>query len=78
MVAGLNRSVAHSITRSELGDRCKNIFGSALIKQHTLQDTQDRRQIKADAALKQVLGRDQVSMFELPKLLNQHVSAAQP
>jgi peptidoglycan/xylan/chitin deacetylase (PgdA/CDA1 family) len=31
MVAGLNRSVAHSITRSELGDRCKNIFGSALI-----------------------------------------------
>ena len=30
MVAGLNRSVAHSITRSELGDRCKNIFGSAL------------------------------------------------
>jgi hypothetical protein len=25
-----------------------------------------------------VLGRDQVSMFELPKLLNQHVTAAQP
>ena len=50
----------------------------AYIKQHTLQDTQDRRQIKADAALKQVLGRDQVSMFELPKLLNQHVTAAQP
>ena len=50
----------------------------AYIKQHTLQDAQDRRQIKADAALKQVLGRDQVSMFELPKLLNQHVTAAQP
>ena len=31
MVAGLNRSVAHSITDPKLGDRCKNIFGSALI-----------------------------------------------
>jgi hypothetical protein len=30
MVAGLNRSVAHSITALKLGDRCKNIFGSAL------------------------------------------------
>ncbi len=48
----------------------------AYIKQHTLQDAQDRRQIRADATLKQVLGRDQVSMFELTKLLNQHVTAA--
>src|SRR5262252_5215021 len=31
MVAGLNMSVAHSITAPKLGDRCKNIFGSALI-----------------------------------------------
>src|SRR5262245_49689702 len=30
MVAGLNRSVAHSITALKLGDICKNIFGSAL------------------------------------------------
>jgi hypothetical protein len=30
MVAGLNRSLAHSITALNLGDRCKNIFGSAL------------------------------------------------
>jgi hypothetical protein len=30
MVAGLNMSVAHSITAPKLGDRCKNIFGSAL------------------------------------------------
>jgi chromatin remodeling complex protein RSC6 len=50
----------------------------AYIKQHALQDAQDRRQIKADATLKQVLGRDQVSMFELTKLLNQHVTAARP
>jgi chromatin remodeling complex protein RSC6 len=43
--------------------------------QHALQDAQDRRQSQADAPLKQVLGRDQVSMFELPKLLTQHVMA---
>ena len=40
---------------------------------HDLQDAQDRRQIHADATLKKVLGRDQVSMFEMTKLLNQHV-----
>jgi chromatin remodeling complex protein RSC6 len=50
----------------------------AYIKQHALQDAQDRRQIKADATLKQVLGRDQVSMFEMTKLLNQHVTAVRP
>ena len=43
------------------------------IKRHDLQDAKDRRQINADATLKQVLGRDQVSMFELTKLINQHV-----
>jgi upstream activation factor subunit UAF30 len=48
----------------------------AYIKAHELQDTQDRRQIHADATLKKVLGRDQVSMFEMTKLLNQHVTAA--
>ena len=30
MVVGLNMSMAHSITAPKLGDRCKNIFGSAL------------------------------------------------
>jgi len=45
----------------------------AYIKQHDLQDPQDRRQIKADDQLKKVLGRDQVSMFEMTKLINQHV-----
>jgi len=45
----------------------------AYIKAHDLQDAQDRRQIHADAPLKKVLGRDQVSMFEMTKLLNQHV-----
>ena len=46
----------------------------AYIKRHNLQDAQDRRQINADAQLKQVLRKDQVSMFELTKLLNQHVT----
>src|SRR5882724_1941211 len=46
----------------------------AYIKAHELQDAQDRRQIHADAPLKKVLGRDQVSMFEMTKLLNQHVT----
>src|SRR5262252_10660048 len=32
MVAGLNMSMAHSITAPKLGDRCKNIFGSALTR----------------------------------------------
>src|SRR5215831_6973258 len=45
----------------------------AYIEAHELQDAQDRRQIHADATLKKVLGRDQVSMFEMTKLLNQHV-----
>jgi chromatin remodeling complex protein RSC6 len=50
----------------------------AYIKAHDLQDAQDRRQIHADATLKQVLGRDQVSMFEMTKLLTQHMTAARP
>jgi upstream activation factor subunit UAF30 len=47
----------------------------AYIKAHALQDAQDRRRINADAPLKQILGRDQVSMFEMPRLLNQHLKA---
>jgi upstream activation factor subunit UAF30 len=48
----------------------------AYIKAHELQDAPDRRHIHADATLHKVLGRDRVSMFEMPKLLNQHVTAA--
>jgi chromatin remodeling complex protein RSC6 len=43
------------------------------IKRHNLQDAQDRRQINADTALHKVLGKAQVSMFELTKLINQQV-----
>ena len=43
------------------------------IKSHDLQDAKDRRQINADAPLKAVLGKEQVSMFEMTQLINQHV-----
>jgi chromatin remodeling complex protein RSC6 len=44
------------------------------IKQHNLQDANDKRTIKADAKLKAVFdGKDSVSMFELTKLVNSHL-----
>jgi upstream activation factor subunit UAF30 len=45
------------------------------VKENKLQDDQDRRKINADAKLKPVFGgKDQVTMFEMTKLVNQHVS----
>ncbi|QHS58251.1 SWIB/MDM2 domain-containing protein [Chitinophaga agri] len=44
------------------------------IKEHNLQDAQNKRNINADEKLKKVFGgKDQISMFELAKLMNQHV-----
>ena len=46
----------------------------AYIKSHNLQDPQNRRMIKADDRLKEVLGgKRQVSMFELTKFVSQHL-----
>jgi len=59
---------AEPLTRAELTKRVWDY-----IKSHDLQDANDRRQINPDAALKKVLGKDQVSMFEMTKLINQHV-----
>ncbi len=56
------------LPRSELTKRVWDY-----IKSHNLQDTNDRRQINADETLRRVVGRDQVSMFELTKFINQHV-----
>jgi len=43
------------------------------IKQHNLQDASNRRNINADAKLRPLFGKDQVSMFELTKLVNAHL-----
>jgi chromatin remodeling complex protein RSC6 len=44
------------------------------IKKNNLQDKKNRRMINADGKLKTIFGgKDQVSMFELPKLVNNHV-----
>jgi chromatin remodeling complex protein RSC6 len=45
------------------------------IKKHDLQDAKDKRQINADDKLKAVFdGKSSVSMFEMTKLVNNHVS----
>ena len=43
------------------------------IKMNNLQDAANKRMINADAKLKAVFGKDQVSMFEMTKILNQHL-----
>jgi len=44
------------------------------IKQHNLQDAKNRRMINADTKLRPVVGgREQISMFDLPKLVSHHV-----
>jgi chromatin remodeling complex protein RSC6 len=44
------------------------------IKSNDLQDAKDRRSINADDKLKKVLGKDKVTMFELTKLVSQHLT----
>jgi chromatin remodeling complex protein RSC6 len=47
----------------------------AYIRKNGLQDTKNRRQINADAALKPVFGgKASVSMFDMTKLVNRHLS----
>lgn len=43
------------------------------IKKHDLQDPANRRNINADDKLRPIFGKDQVSMFELTKLVNAHL-----
>ena len=44
------------------------------IKKNNLQDKKNRRMINADTKLKVVFGgKDQISMFELAKVVNKHV-----
>lgn len=44
------------------------------IKKHDLQAADNRRNINADAKLKPIFIKDQISMFELSKCLNAHLS----
>jgi upstream activation factor subunit UAF30 len=43
------------------------------IKANNLQDAKDRRAINADGKLRPIFGKDQVTMFEMTKLVNNHV-----
>ena len=43
------------------------------IKQHNLQDPANKRNINADAKLRPIFGKDQVTMFELTKVVNAHL-----
>jgi chromatin remodeling complex protein RSC6 len=43
------------------------------IRKNKLQDSKNRRMINADAKLKPIFGKDQISMFELAKVVNKHV-----
>ncbi|WP_276135288.1 SWIB/MDM2 domain-containing protein [Polluticoccus soli] len=43
------------------------------IRKHGLQDSKNRRMINADARLRPIFGKDQISMFELAKVVNKQV-----
>lgn len=45
----------------------------AYIKKNNLQDAKNRRNINADDKLKPIFGKNQVSMFEMTKLVSKHL-----
>lgn len=60
---------AEQATRAEITKRMWNY-----IRDRNLQDPADRRMIRADAKLRNVFGgKERVSMFEMTRLVNQHV-----
>lgn len=62
---------ADAIPRSEVISRVWTY-----IKENKLQDAKDGRQINADAKLKPIFGKDQISMFEMNKRISEHLSNA--
>jgi upstream activation factor subunit UAF30 len=44
------------------------------IKKNNLQDSANRRMINADEKLRPLFGKDQISMFDLAKILSKHLS----
>ena len=58
------------MTRSEI---TKKVWD--YVKKNNLQDSSNRRMINADDTMRPIFnGQNQVSMFEMTKLVNQHVS----
>ena len=45
------------------------------IKKNNLQDKKNRRMINADAKLRPIFGKEQISMFELAKVVNKNVKS---
>ena len=43
------------------------------IKKNNLQDKKNRRNINADGKLRPLFGKEQISMFDLAKIVNKHV-----
>jgi upstream activation factor subunit UAF30 len=43
------------------------------IKKHNLQDPNNKREIRSDAKLKPIFGKDKVTMFEMNKYVAQHL-----
>src|ERR1043165_5449012 len=43
------------------------------IKKNNLQDSANRRMINADEKLRPLFGKDQISMFDLAKIVNNHI-----
>jgi chromatin remodeling complex protein RSC6 len=48
----------------------------AYIKQHNLQNPANKRNILCDDKLKAVMGKDEVTMFEMTGLVGKHLNAA--
>lgn len=46
----------------------------AYIKKNNLQDAVNKRQINADPKLQEIFKKSQASMFEMTKLINEHLS----
>jgi chromatin remodeling complex protein RSC6 len=44
------------------------------IKKNNLQDKANKRMINADEKLRPLFGKEQISMFELAKVVNQHIA----
>jgi chromatin remodeling complex protein RSC6 len=48
----------------------------AYIKEHNLQNPQNKRNILCDKKLKAVMGKDEVTMFEMTGLVGKHLAQA--